>query len=272
MDSRFRTFLGQLKRELYYRIDFRNNTVCRKFSLKNALPFPYKRIYHYHIRKTGGTSLNSIFLSMDGLDPKKEYRRISNHFHQRIINNNRTFVGWNPKLLNEGNYYYGFSHIPMHKLRIPKDTFKITCLRDPINRLLSHYTMLLKLNHERRKHPCLKTERNYIGSSFLDFIERIPKKELLQQIYMFSEEFDQDEAFERIVSLGCFMVTENFDVGIDKINQKLNLSLKPIHVRVGKKLVVLSEKERQHLQVLLRPEYTLLNRLSTYNKLRKCTN
>jgi len=70
-------------------------------------------IYHIHIRKTGGTTINFAFLSngtTENLDDL--YNKLSTKKNHRVISNEKVFVGWNLVLLNEGNYSFGFSHRP----------------------------------------------------------------------------------------------------------------------------------------------------------------
>jgi len=43
-----------------------------KYNIANK----FQRIYLYHIQKTGGTSLNHMFLSLGGEDPSDVYRRL----------------------------------------------------------------------------------------------------------------------------------------------------------------------------------------------------
>jgi len=79
-------------------------------------------------------------------------------------------------LIEEGSYYYAFSHIPLHQLRLPKETFTITCFRDPIKRIISHYNMLVHYRDNNIYHSCMKIEGHWLGNSVLDFVERRPKK------------------------------------------------------------------------------------------------
>ena len=73
MIKEIRSKLGSIKREMIYRLDSENNSRSKELSKKPLLKNGYKRIYHCHIRKTGGTSLNSMFLSVDGGDPSEMY-------------------------------------------------------------------------------------------------------------------------------------------------------------------------------------------------------
>ena len=59
----------------------------------------YKRIYLVHIRKTGGTSLNNMFLSLSGQDSKALYKQLAENPVHRLIINDLIFVGWNVRYL-----------------------------------------------------------------------------------------------------------------------------------------------------------------------------
>ena len=144
----------------------------------------YKRIYLFHIRKTGGTSLNQIFLGLGGEDGKDVYTKLAKTPNHRVKSDDQLFVGWNKKLIESGNYFYAFSHIPKHKLILPNNTFTITFLRDPVKRVISHYKMLYYYQVNSINHPCMKTEGAWLGECFQDFLERIPYEHLLNQLYI----------------------------------------------------------------------------------------
>jgi hypothetical protein len=194
----------------------------------------YKRIYLVHIRKTGGTSLNHMFLSYWNNDPEKLYQQLANNPTHRIISNGIIYTGWNRTIINKGNYYYGFSHIPVHKLDLPPSTFTITCFRDPVKRVISHYNMLMYYKNNNIYHPMMKTEKHWLGNNFNDFINRIPKKHLLNQLYMFSSNFDIEEAIDNINGLSHYFFTEFFSEGIEELNKKTGLRLQPVHLRKSK--------------------------------------
>jgi len=221
----------------------------------------YKRIYLIHIRKTGGTSLNYMFLSLSG-HPETMYNDLVNSLGHRIIRENKIFVGWNKFLIEEGSYYYAFSHIPLHQLRLPKETFTITCFRDPIKRIISHYNMLVHYRDNNIYHSCMKIEGHWLGNSVLDFVERMPKEHLLNQLYMFSSNFDVEEAIRTVeINVCCYFFTEDFDGGVEIINSSLGLDLEPIHMRKSSSKFVLSNEHLTVLKEKLRLEYSFLNKL-----------
>jgi len=224
----------------------------------------YKRIYLFHIRKTGGTSLNHMFLSLGGEDGQEVYQKVCKK--KRVLNNGKIFIGWDQHKIKNGNYYYGFSHLPCHQLTIPKNTFTITCLRDPIKRILSLYKMLTYYRDNNIPHPGMKRQKPWLGDSFEVFIERIPKEELLNQLYMFSATFDFNEAFHNITNLSYFFFTEDFNQGISDISSRLNLCLHPIHTRKSSKKLEIHSSTRKSLEEKLAPEFELYNKLKEYKK------
>src|SRR3989339_812075 len=143
-----------------------------KFVVKKFLCCPdyeiakkFKRIYFCHIRKVGGTSLNHSFLALCG-DNKKIYSRLVNSKKHYIKCGNKIFAGWSKELIEEGKYFYAFSHIPVHKLNLPPQTFIIGIIRNPIERVLSHYKMLLHFKEKKINHECMKVEGGWLGDSF----------------------------------------------------------------------------------------------------------
>ena len=62
----------------------------------------FKRIYHIHIRKTGGTSLNYMFLATSGRRSEDIYNRLAKNPLHKIISNGNIYVGWNTECINSG--------------------------------------------------------------------------------------------------------------------------------------------------------------------------
>lgn len=225
------------------------------------LPDSYKRIYFYHIRKTGGTSINHILLSLGGEEPKQVYDRVSNGPYFGTVSGDKVYAGWDRNLIERGKYFYAFSHIPQHKLSLPTNTFTFTCVREPAQRVLSLYKMLYNYKTNNVPHPGMKRQGKWLGNSFHDFLDRIPEEELLSQLYMFSSSFDIEEACENILDCDHVMFTERFDAGIDGLARKLNLELVPLHTRSAIISPPINESERDRLRKMLEPEYELYEKL-----------
>ncbi len=218
----------------------------------------WRGFYHVHIRKTGGTSINKMFLLLHDQDGDALYTRLSRSLLHRMCIDGRVYVGWNPVLINSGNYFYAFSHLPFHNISIPDDIFTFTCFRDPVKRVLSHYNMLMQYRENGVRHPCMKMEGLWLGASFTDFFERIPREHLLMQLYMFSSSFDQGEALLNVRSLSHVMFTEQFDEGIQQLNTLTGLGLQPVHTRKTTYRANIGEEDLSRLRERLAPEYSFL--------------
>lgn len=230
----------------------------RKIASKYDM-FGYKRIYFVHIRKAGGTSLNHMFLSLSGVDPVYLYSQLSKNLNHRIVSNGKIYVGWNIRNINRGNYFYGYSHTPLHKLDLPEGTFTISCFRDPVKRVISHYNMLMDYYVNKIDHPCMRIEGKWLGNDFSDFLQRIPRKHLLNQLYMFSSYYNIDEAVSRVKNLSHYLFTEKFKEGIDELNKKIGLSLEPLHLRKVNYFSHISGADISNLKGMLAEEYSFLN-------------
>ena len=221
----------------------------------------YKRIYHVHIRKTGGTSLNQSFLTLSGQDSSSLYKRLAQEPEHRLLSNDKVYVGWSIPYINGGNYYYAFSHEPLHALKLPEKTFTVTCFRDPVQRVLSHYNMLMEYQINNVAHPCMAIEGGWLGNSFEEFLERIPKEHLCNQLYMFSSRHDIMKAVESVKGLSHFFFTENFSHGVDVLNKKTGLSLGAIHTRKTSYRAEIPQRGLDTLREMLVDEYEFLRRV-----------
>ncbi len=193
---------------------------------RRRLPDGVDRVHHFHVRKTGGSSLNSAFRGVAGLPPTTTPPR-------HVAAGPYVFVSRHPSAIAGGRYFYSSSHRAAHEVLLPPNTYTVTVLRDPAARLGSHYRMLL--GHRDRPEEALRDERAefaWLGTAFADFVERIPREHRERQLAMFSETFDVDEAFERIGACDAVLQTENLDAGVDALGARLGLPLALPRTRV----------------------------------------
>lgn len=224
----------------------------------------YDRIYHYHVRKTAGTSLNLAFKSvfspafLGSAQEEELFRR------KWAIIGGKLYVTHNEYLLERGDYFFGDGHAAFHEIKIPRNTFRITILRDPVKRVISHYRMLVHWKNNKMNHPARALEERYIGNSFLDYIKRVPKKHLMRQLYMFSENFDVKEATHNISKINFIMNTEKYDEHLGRLSSILGLKLQNISAKVGYGGVYVSETDRARLARILEPEYAFIEAASPF--------
>ncbi len=213
-------YYNQLKRQYAQLRNERN---------KQRLLGGYDRVYHVHIRKTAGTSVNGAFWELG--DRKLENIRRKTLF----FGNQLTFVRNDKQLIEDGNYFFGNSHIPYWKLSLPENTFKFSLLRDPLKRVVSlykYYSWIDSLSpesatEEEPYYEHVKNEvKDFLGDGFRDFLERLTDIHKMNQVYTFSQELDPDEAFENISSLDAVYFQSEFEHSIQNLNQRLGLNLK----------------------------------------------
>lgn len=219
-------------------------------------------IYHVHIRKTAGTSINFAFLSNGATDNVEDlYESLAKTPTQRVISNSKVFVGWNAELLNEGNYSYGFSHDALHKLNIPDHVFKFTCLRDPVKRIVSHYNMLKHFQKNQINHPCMKIEGKWLGNSIIDFVKNAPKYHVSNQLHMFSASFNVNEAAKELSKLDAIIYTEELHTGLKHLEQLTNWKLPISNQKTYNHKEKIDEGDLLQLKEILSDEYTLLDKI-----------
>jgi hypothetical protein len=203
-----------------------------------------------------------MFFSLSEENPNKVYAKLAECCDHRIQINNKTFVGWNERLINEGKYDYAFSHIPFHRISISEKTFTFTCFRDPVKRIVSHYNMLLEFAKNKIQHPCMDIEGKWIGHNFDDFLSNVPRNHLLNQLYMFSPDLDIKEGLSNVKKLSHFFFCEKFNNGVNELNQKLGLNMKPMHVRKSRNHAPITNENLIALKEILKDEYKFLSMIT----------
>ena len=224
----------------------------------------YERIYHVHIRKSAGTSINSAFWGLAGYSLESVKRE------PIIVTNDYVFVRNHKELIEEGFYFYGNSHIPFWKLDIPEKTFVFCMLRDPYKRLVSLYKYLhhvASLNpdtaeKEEPSYKALQYQLAWLGDNFSDFLDYLPKNHLQRQLYTFSEKMDASEALENVNKLDRVYFQEDFEAAIADLSKTFHLKLTINRERSFNSVpIAIDENEKQRALQLLEKEYQFYNRV-----------
>lgn len=253
---------NRIRKKTMLRLAVAENNLSKHLSDVYSIDGKERRIYYYHIRKTGGTSINHMFLSTAGEPGEDVYRHLNKSPIHRSISGTRVFVGWHQRLIEQGRYFYAFSHIPRHKLRLPPHTFTFTCLREPVKRVMSHYRMILEHKGLGKTAGEVCPESKWLGKNFGDFLLNIPREHLLNQIFMFSKKFDVNEACDNIQRCSYFFLLERFADGIKELSEKTGIPLEPLHIRKSKIEISISKIEMERLHEMLSPEIEVWNRLA----------
>jgi hypothetical protein len=239
----------------------RKEPAYRRLARTYRLPESARRVYCHHIRKTAGTSLHFSFLGLGDEDPALVQRRIDASALHRTISGQYAFVAHQRRLLEQGRYFYGWSHLPAHRISLPRRTFTVTILRDPVDRVVSLFSYLLEGDEPGMAFAAPRAERALAEKGFSTFLAELPRKELLRQLFMFSRSFSVAEATDGIARCSCVLFTEHYESGLTALAQRLCLPLSLRRARATRTRVSLPDTELEHLRELLEPEYELIRQL-----------
>lgn len=230
-----------------------------RYSPPGPVPGGYHRIYYFHVRKTGGTSLAHAFLALAGEEPERVERRMRLPPFSTASGAYR-FVYQDRPLLRGGHYFFGYGHGDVERVRLPEGTFTLTILRDPAERVLSLYRYLIDPRaDEGQVFHALDHERRWAADGFMTFLDRVSPAQLMNQLHMFSPTGDVDEAARRILSCDSVLATHTLDEDIGELGRRLELPLVARHVRSSRAEYEPDESELARLREMLEPEYRLLS-------------
>lgn len=221
----------------------------------------WRRVFHHHVRKTAGTSLNAAFWALAGLDLAHLGQR------QKARGRGLTIVRHDLRRIARGDWIYANAHTAAYEVTLPPDTCTVTILRDPVARLRSLYRYLLWARDDPRAgeldpyYTSLQEEAAWLGASFAEFLERTPPRHLERQLWMFSPAGDVDEAAERIAGVDVVLFTETFATDLAALATRLGVSLVPKRERSFGADVTLSAGEQALARERLAKEIALIERV-----------
>jgi hypothetical protein len=253
--------LRRLVRDVQDSWEIRRDPTCRRLAEKYELPDGTRRVYCHHVRKTAGTSLYLSFLGLGGEDPMEVWRRITASRLSRTISGPYVFVANSRRLLAEGAYFFGRSHRSADRQPLPSRTFTVTVLRDPVDRVHSYFDYLVAGDPPSNPGRVGQHQRQLVDDGFDRFLDRVPDKDLLNQIATFSSRLDLSEAVDRISDCSCVLFTDTFDEGLASLSRRLDLPLVAHRARVSESRSPLSDVQLERLRSRLEPEYELMRRL-----------
>ena len=246
------------------KIPFKARVLYAKYIYRVNSPYfeGFNRVYHVHLRKCAGTSLNSAFWNL------AEYNLKSVGVNSLIMNNGFVFVRNHKKLIEAGNYFFGNSHLPFWELNLPDKTFVFTMMRDPLSRLLSlhRYYRWIKKAHPAsaiEKEPYYFSLVHNIGDipeSPLEFASCLKRKTLEPQLYAFSKSFEADEALQNLSKVNAVYFQDSFEEAVRDLNSRSGYNLHVVHERnfsSPDEKISFTLEELQNIKELLTEEYQL---------------
>ncbi|MFC1653798.1 sulfotransferase family 2 domain-containing protein [Patescibacteria group bacterium] len=219
----------------------------------------FNQIYHVHIPKTGGTSLNYLFLNHLGGNGDSMYQK-NTKFPFSSFSKNSFTVGYDKSLIESSIYTYGYSHLPLHQLSLAPNTFTTTIIRHPLKRFMSKYKMIKRYSQKGVSHPEIDRYKKLINKGIDHYIEAIPKESTLKQLYMLSSKLDEKEGIKSLKTVNHVMITKYFNKGIVALNKKIGTNFKPIHIRKSQNKIDITHKQKRKILKTLRPEIEFYKR------------
>lgn len=224
-----------------------------------------ERVYFHHIRKTGGTSLARSLLEIGGEEAVAVERRLARSpMHFTVTGGVAVATGW-AGIIERGRYWFAFSHIPAHELRIPEATFTVTILRDPLERLMSYYRYLVAGDGKDVGFRVSHRERATAAGGFRAFIDAAPKEEVLRQAYTFSKGLCPEEAALQAMKCSCVLYNESFNDGVCRLGRSLGVAIRSRRDRVTRQDAdEIRGEDLEYAVAVLKPEYEMLKLLAGF--------
>ena len=157
--------------------------------------------------------------------------------------------------------------------------YTTTVIREPTERLLSHYKMLMQNRMLFRKMPPHRHARrssddaNWPGENFESFLDKFPNEWRIHQLYFYSETGDVNEAFDNVIKNTQIVLSEEREEGLRRLaiktgnDPKVFTDVEPPDWQTTKSIKFKpSEYELACIKDVLKDEYVLYKRVLEYYK------
>lgn len=188
-------------------------------------------VHLLHIRKTGGTSINFSFLALAGGDPRAVWLKMREDGVEVFNVGRFRFVTRNKELIEAGAYTYSHAHLPRHELDLGPEVFTVCSIRDPVDRLCSHYRMVSEYVELGVKKSWLDRESQWLGEGVVDFCRNMPVERRQAQLYCFSHSGNVAEATEVASRVSFLFNFAKFEESLMCLGKELGVNLKNFHER-----------------------------------------
>ncbi len=242
----------------------------RFYNNSKYLPEGIDCVYHIHIRKSAGTSVNSAFWNLGNFTLKKIGRE------PLVLSQKYSFVCFNKDLIEAGHYLYASAHFAQWELNLKPNTFTFTVLREPYSRLVSlykYYTWVEQVDDQTgynldTSYYTLKAQKHLLGKSFKDFVDVLSDKYLTNQLYTFSQTLNVADALNNISKVNRVYFQDQFEHAILDLERSLGLQLHVKNERnFGDIPINISEEDKQYALSKLQDEIEFYNKVvMTYKK------
>lgn len=211
----------------------------------------YDRILHFHIQKSGGTSVNQVFYGLTFVQPVVEAFLERNQSHPFFTSDlfkaksdgakvkaitrrlggpakgNGYIVSSSWKRIRLGMYSYAHNHMCFQDVPIYPGTYSFTILREPLERLISRYKMDLrlfrlgKIGHYKDRGPLADSITEPL--KYFRVLKNHAPNDFLNQIGSFSKSFTVDEAIENALSLNRILFQHSLQPDLDALLKDVGL-------------------------------------------------
>ena len=189
------------------KVDFQ--FVPSKVNLKNVLD---KSIYFMHIPKSGGTTIDHIFLKIFSILKKYHFKRFKHNQKNKLLISD----------INTSKNYFISGHLDYDFCNNFNNIYKCSIVRDPIARVISHYKfMVFKL---------CSTPENYTFEMFINDEVKNNRDNLITRHFagILNEkkiitDNDSQEAINNINSFDLIHTLENWNIFLSEILSKFGL-------------------------------------------------
>lgn len=226
----------------------------KRFPFVSAATTRFSRVYHAHIQKTGGTSINHSLYEILGANPKDIDENAAQGKCRSTVDGYKILAhdGLAHKVVDDFTYCHSHGLFEYTKYWRDRESCLIfTILRDPVARFVSYYNELLNMDY----HPKLLEQVDLAKSmSIVPFAQQSHEYYLKNQIVLFSGNGEPAIARSNLHTLDAIFFQDDLEAAYRFFETHTGRRLTRKSERAYHKRVTVSDDERAQLAEILEPE------------------